>query len=174
MNKWTWWSVPNESRIYRINNENWSYYGQFHRRFYFNDESETYPLNFAIPISVTPVAASFSIEGVVAVFDILPSNNSLFEFENDYVWSNLQESFDKAIKDPTILLDKLVLPENMCQALSDGIQNGTANIVFDGSFNPASPFGPVGMSAVILVPSTKCLPRHWTKGCNWVTGPAAL
>ena len=82
--KWMWWFVPNESKIYRRNKENWSYYNRYHRRFYYNDDSETCPMNFAIPISVTPVAASFAIEGAVAVFDILPPSNQLSQFENDY------------------------------------------------------------------------------------------
>ena len=113
-------------------------------------------MNFALPISVTPVAASFTIEGAVADFEILPPSNSLSEFENDYAWSDLQEGFDKAIEDPTILLDKYILPEDKCQALSDGIRNGTASIVLDGLFNPTSPIGPVGTSAMILAPSTEC------------------
>ena len=71
-------------------------------------------MNLVIPISVTPVATSFAIEGAEVVFHILPPSNPLSEFENDYTWSNLQEDFDKAIKDPTILLDKFVLPEDNC------------------------------------------------------------
>ena len=74
-------------------------------------------MNFALPFLVTPVSASFAIEGAVADFDILPPSNPLSEFENNYVWSNLREGFDKAIEDPTILLDKFVLPEDNCQAL---------------------------------------------------------
>ena len=96
------------------------------------------------------------------------------QFEYDYTRSNLQDGFDKAKVDPTILLDKFVLPEDRYQALSDGIRNGTANIVSDGSFNPTSPIGPVGTLAVILAPSTECHKRHWVKGCNWVTSPASL
>ena len=69
-------------------------------------------MNFALPISVTPLAASFSIEGAVADFNILPPSIPLSEFDNDYAWSNLQESFDKAIKDSTMLLDKYILPED--------------------------------------------------------------
>ena len=128
-------------------------------------------MNFTIPISVTPVASSFSIEGAAVVFDILPPSNSLSEFENEYAWSNLREVFDKTIEDPTILLDKFVLPEDTCQALSEGIRNGTASIVSNGYFNPSSPIGPVGTSAVILTPLREFLKRHWAKGCNWVTGP---
>ena len=95
-------------------------------------------MNFSLPISVRPVAASFAIEGAVADFDILPPSNRLTEFENDYTCSDLQEGFDKAKLDPTILLDTYVPPEAKCQALSDGIRNGTASIVLDGSFNSTS------------------------------------
>mmetsp|Transcript_38493 Transcript_38493/g.41756 ORF Transcript_38493/g.41756 Transcript_38493/m.41756 type:complete len:157 (-) Transcript_38493:1075-1545(-) len=59
----------------------------------------------------------------------------------------------------------------MCNNLVEGMQNGTAIIVSDGSFDAASPIRPVGTSAVILTPSTECHERYWTKGCNWVTGP---
>ena len=71
------------------------------------------------------------------------------------------------------MLDKFVLPEDNCQALSNGIRNGTASIVSDGSFNPSSPIGPVGTSAVILAPSIEGPKKHWAKDCNWVTGPAS-
>ena len=111
-------------------------------------------MNFALPILVTPVVASFANEGLVADFDILPPSNSLSEFENDYALSNLREGFDKAIEDPTILLEKFVLPEDNCQAFCTGIRNGTASIVSDNSFNSSSPMGPVGTSAVIIAPST--------------------
>ena len=131
-----------------------------------NNESDTCPLNVAIPILVIPVAAGFSIEGAEAVFDLLPPSNALSEFENYYTSSNLQKGFDYTINNPTIFLDAFVLPKDMCQALINGIRNGTASIVSDGSFNPASPIGPVGTSAVILAVSTECLPRYWPKGWN--------
>ena len=96
------------------------------------------------------------------------------EFVNDYAWSNIQDGFDKATVYPTILLDKFALPEDMCQALSDRIRNGTTFIVLDGSYNSTSPIGPVGTSAVIMAPSTDIRDkRHWVKGWNWVTGPAS-
>ena len=132
------------------------------------------PLTYALPISVFSVGASFVIEGSVADFNILPPSNPLSEFEDDYAWSNIRDGFDKAIGDPTILLDKFALPKDMCQALSDGIRNGTASIVSDGSYNSSSPIGPVGTSAVIMAPSTDMRDQqHWVKGWNWVTGPAS-
>ena len=61
----------------------------------------------------------------------------------------------------------------MCNNLIEGIQNGAASIVSNGS-DAAFPIGPAGTSAVILAPSTECHQRFWTKGWNWVTGPEAL
>ena len=137
-------------------------------------ESDICPLIVAIPISVRLVAAEFSVKGAEAVLNFLPPINALPEFENDYARSNLQEGFDYAVNDPTILLDTFVLPEDMCQALIDGIRVSTTSIVSNGSYNPASPIGPVGTSAVIQASSTECLPRYWTKGLNLVIGPATL
>ena len=164
--KWKWWSVPNKDRIYMRNGGNWTFYHRQGRQFYYNDEVDTLPINYALPISVSPVGASFVIEGKVEDFNILPPSNPMSEFENDYAWSDIQDGFDKAKVDPTILLDKFVLPEDMCQALNDRIRNRTASIVLDGSFNPTSPIGPVGTSAVILATSTECHTRHWLNGCN--------
>ena len=131
-------------------------------------------MNFVLPISVRLVSVSFVIEGRVADFNILPPSNPLSKFENDYAWSDIQDGFDKAKVNLTILLDKFVLPEDMCQALSDRIRNRMASIVLDGSFNCTSPIGPVRTSAVILAPSTNVYHKpHWVKGCNWVTGPSS-
>ena len=131
-------------------------------------------MDFALPILVKPVTASFVIEGTVVAFNILPPRKFLSELENNYAWSDIQDRFDKTKVDLTILLDKFVLPKDMCQALSDRIRNGTASILSDGSFNLTSPIGPVSTSAVILVPSTDVRHKpHWVKGCNWVTGPAS-
>ena len=130
------------------------------------------PMNYALPISVCPVGASFEIEGTVADFNILPPINPLSEFEHDYAWSTIDDGFTRATEDPTILLDKFTLPADKGEALSGGIRNGTASIVSDGSFNRTLPIGPVGTSAVIMAPSTNMQDQqHWVKGCNWVTGP---
>ena len=60
----------------------------------------------------------------------------------------------------------------MCNSLVDGIRNGTASIVSDGSYEESSPIGKAGTSAVILAPSTtsqkKILDKrmelgHWSR-----------
>ena len=55
-------------------------------------------------------------------------------------------------------------------ALIEGIVNGTASIVSDGSFKEETLIGPAGTSAVVLAPSTECEAKLYTKGTNWGTG----
>ena len=121
-----------------------------------DDKIATCFLDLSLPISVFPVGTSFCIKGPAAVFNLLWPVNALSEFENNFSWSTLQEDFDNAIIDPTILLDIFVLPEDMCQSFVEGIRNGTASIVSDGFFNSAFPIRPVGTLAIILAPSTEC------------------
>ena len=59
----------------------------------------------------------------------------------------------------------------MCNNLVEGIRNGTASIVSDGSFKQNSSIGQARTSAVILAPSTTFQPQHWARGEKWVTGP---
>ena len=114
-----------------------------------------------------PVTAnSVSIEGQTREFVLLPVEDALSDFEANSEWSTLSEGFDYAVNDPTILLDKFILPEDMYNSLVDGIRNGTARIVLDGPFEPNSPIGKAGTSAVILAPSTICQPKYWVKGWN--------
>ena len=122
---------------------------------------------------MSPVGASYAIEGRAADFVILPPINPMSEFEDHYAWVDLEDGFNKAIADPTILLDKVSLPDDNCQAFFTGIRNGTASIVSDGSFNPSSSMGPVGTSGVIMAPSMdRKDQQHWIRGWNWITGPA--
>ena len=85
--KWVWWSVPEESRIYQRNNKNWIYYPQAFCHYYLDNETATLPLYLSLSITVVPVANSFSIEGPAAAFSLLPPVNTLLEFEDEYSWS---------------------------------------------------------------------------------------
>ena len=86
------------------------------------------PLNYALPISVSPVGTSYVIEGKVEDFVILPPINPMSEFEDDYAWVDLEDGFNKAKADPTVLLDNFSLPDDNCQAFCTGISNGTASM----------------------------------------------
>ena len=97
---------------------------------------------------------------------LLSTISALSDFEADSEWSTLSEGFDYAINNPTILLDKFILPEDMCNSLVDGIKNSTASIVSDGSHEASSPIRKSGTLAVILAPSTICQPKYWVKGWN--------
>ena len=76
-----------------------------------NEVINNCPLDLALPISVSTVANSFKIEGPVAAFALHPPVNTLSDLEDEAEWSTLSEGFDNAITDPTILLDKFILPE---------------------------------------------------------------
>ena len=91
---------------------------------------------------------------------ILSAVNSLSDFGANSKWSTLLESFDYASNDQTMLLDKFILPEDMCSSLVEGISSGTASIVLDGSYEENSSIGKAGTLAVILAPSTTCQPKH--------------
>ena len=156
-----------ESRIYQCSGEGWCYYSQRRRRYYLNEVINNCPLDLALPISVSTVANSSKIEGPVAAFALHPPVNTLSDFEDEAEWSTLSEGFDNAITDPTILLDKFILPEDGCTDLVEGIRLGTACVVSDGSFDAASPIGPAGSSAVILASSIAC---HKKLGQRDVTG----
>ena len=80
---------------------------------------------------------------------------------------------DSVVEDPTVFLDQVRLPSDGCLALVSGIAAGTESIVSDGSFNPESLLGRTGISAIVLVPSTKCSAKFFVKGNNWVTGASA-
>ena len=62
----------------------------------------------------------------------------------------MPDGLDTAINDPTILLDKYKLPNDKCLDLVDGDICGTTSIVSDSSFDPESPIGLAGSSAVIF------------------------
>ena len=84
--KWKWWSVPNDERIYIHNSGNWSFYHKHGRRFYYNSEVDTVPLTYALPISVSPVGASYVIDGKVEDFVIPPPVNPMSQFEDYNAW----------------------------------------------------------------------------------------
>ena len=127
----------------------------------------------AVPVSVVPKTSTcVTTEGHSREFTLLSLINLLSDFEANLEWSNLSEGFDYAINDKTILLNRFFPPTDMCNNLVEGIKNGTASIVSDGSFEQNSPIGPAGTSAVILASSTSSHQHHWARGENWVTGPA--
>ena len=170
--KWKWWLVQGESRIYRRNDNSWTFYRQFRRRYYLDEDTQTCPGPEAMPVSVAPLTSICIVtEGHSRNFVLLSPINSLSDFEANSEWSNLSEGFDYPLNNKTVLLDRFFPPKDMCNSLVEAIRNGTASIVSDGTYERNSSIGQARTSAVILEPSTTCQPRHWAKGENWVTGP---
>ena len=86
------------------------------------------------------------------------------------VWNDINKDLTAAVNDPSILLDKLDITEEKCNNLAKGITDGTACVISDGFFNPNSPIGPAGTSAVILAPSDTSEKSPCATGANWITG----
>ena len=87
-----------------------------------------------VPVSIRIDAVSFRIKTQVQSFNVCPSNNSLSDFEDASAWASLSDELNTAIDNPTILLDRYLLLSDDCLALVNGIVQGTAYIVSDGSF----------------------------------------
>ena len=62
------------------------FYHKHGRRFYYNSEVDTVPLTYALPISVSPVGASYVIEGKVEDFGIPPHNERIELYEH-FIWT---------------------------------------------------------------------------------------
>ena len=60
---------------------------------------------------MSPVGASYVIEGKAKDFVILQPINPMSEFEDNYAWVDLEDGFNKAKADPTFLLDKVFSPK---------------------------------------------------------------
>ena len=73
-----------------------------------------------------------------------------------------------SIPDPRILLDSVVLPNDGGEAIAKGIRDGTARAVSDGSFNPVTPIGPSGTSALNISASNEN--ADVLEAVNWVPG----
>ena len=172
--KWVWWISPLDNRMYKHNGtDQLLYVKRFGRRYYYTHPVPSIQTNSIVPISIRINAGSFGVEIQVQSFNVCLSNNSLSDFEDNFAWTPLSDGLDTAIDNPTILLDRYLLPSDKCLTLVNGIVQGTACIVSNGSFNLDSSFGPTGTSAVVLAPFTNYETKLYAKGNNWVTGSKA-
>lgn len=74
-------------------------------------------------------------------------------------------AFVESIERQDILIDKVKIPKDNCEAIAEAIRNGTACLITDGSYFPEKE---AGSSAFILTPGkTK---RRKLIGMNWVPG----
>ena len=141
--------------MYKRNGNDWLLYVKhFGRQYYYSQPVPSIPTASVVPVSIGIDGGSFRIETVALSFNVYPSNNILSDFKDTSAWVSLSNELDTAVDDPTILFDQYQLPSNGCLALVNGIVEGIACIVSDGSFNLDSSLGPAGTSAVVLAPST--------------------
>ena len=69
----------------------------------------------------------------------LKDNDISFLFILHSKWENINEALIAAGNNPVILLDEFSITEEKCNNLAQGIADGTACVVSDGSFNQNSP-----------------------------------
>ena len=139
-------------------------------RYYYSRPVLSIPTASIVLVSIGIDAGSFRIETEALSFNIYPPSNSLSAFEDTAAWNSLTDRLDTAVNDPTILIDQYHLPPDSGIVLVNGIVEGIACIVSDGSFNPDSSLGPAGTSATVVAPSTNCTTKFYAKRNNWVTG----
>ena len=112
--------------MYKRNGNNWLLYVKpFGCQYYY-----LRPLPSILTVSVVPVliridTGCFKIETKVQLFNVCPSSNSLSNFEFTSTWASLLNGLDKAIDDPTDLLDQYQLQAGGWLALMNGIVQGT-------------------------------------------------
>ena len=68
-------------------------------------------------------------------------------------WNSINEGLTATVNDPLIFLDKFEILEEKYNNLAEGIADRTSYVVSDRFFDPNSPKGPAGTSAVILAPT---------------------
>ena len=125
------------------------------------------------PISVCKRATNtYIIDQMIQQMQEIKLNND--DISSPYILNsecdNINDGTTAAVNNPTILLDKLTITEEKYNDLAKGITDGASCIVSDISFNPNSPIGPIGTSAVILAPTDTSERAQCLEGTNWITG----
>ena len=102
---------------------------------------------------------------------MIPQKKILSDFEDLSRWNNIGDGFGSASLDPTILLDNFCIPNDECNAIAEGISQGTTSVLTNGFFCRKSLIGPSGTSAVIVAPAIDYEQNLCAIGTNWVTDP---
>ena len=162
-----------ENRLFKGTSNEWEVFSQHHgqRAFASNPTIHDIPSNLS-PISVLEgVYGRVSVDVLSEVLSVTPQQDHRSDFEDHLRWNSIRDGFEFAHLDQSILLNKFCILSNDCKAIADGISQGTASVVSDGSFCKDSQIGPSGTSAVIVAPETDCDQNLCATGTNWVTGP---
>jgi hypothetical protein len=77
----------------------------------------------------------------------------------------IQNAFDSSITSEKILLDEISLPKDNCRDISTAIQNGTARVISDGSYDPLALQGTSSLTIVAARNDIDPL-----DGDNWLPG----
>jgi hypothetical protein len=85
-------------------------------------------------------------------------------------WRDIDEAMRLIQFHPDILLDSHDMAKDGGLAIVQGIKDGSARIVSDGSYRKDTPIGPAGTSAFCIAPYANNKEEQCITGYNWVTG----
>ena len=153
-----------ENRVYRRSRDGWLVYFSARRR----HGTATYRHD-GIVVDTKPTAATTMVSMGVRGFT---GTGGLYTVDTLALWSvnplplnaddlirdpfaSILSATNASIADPRILLDSVVLPNDGGEAIAKAIKDGTERAVSDGSFNPVTPIGPLGTSALNISASDK-------------------
>jgi hypothetical protein len=85
-------------------------------------------------------------------------------------WRDIDEAMRLIQFHPDILLDSHDMAKDGGLAIVQGIKDGTARIVSDGSYKKDTPIRPAGTSAFRIAPYANNKEEQCITGYNWVTG----
>ena len=170
--QWKWWKCQLDNWLYKQTSNEWEVFTQFSGQcaYAHNSIIQDSPLNLS-PISVSERDfCSISVD-VLSEFLFMPPQQDLCSYFEDHLrWNNICDGFRFAHLDQSILLDSFCIPSNDCRDIVDGLSQGTASVISDGSFCRDSLIGPSCSSLIIVAPETDYNQNLWATGTNWVTG----
>jgi hypothetical protein len=173
---WEWFLCVNKDITYKRDGDTWRVHLKTGRRQY------SYLGNYVVCPNQDTIASVYEQGGRVYV-----ETTSMFETAdlqlrdmdtsrqyNDLYDNGRWRDIDKAMRliqfHPDILLDSHDMAKDGGLAIVQGIKDGTARIVSDGSYKKDTPIGPAGTSAFYIAPYANNKEEQCITGYNWVTG----
>lgn len=141
-----------------------AYSKTFGNRYVYTRTDNTRPTDHLVADSMRSEPTCIRVEVEVPELLSAVATTSASDYKDKVGWDTLQDDFDAAVADPSILLDQVRVPQDNCYVLTLGIRNSTASIVSDGLYDESFPIGPAGALAVVLAQSITCSCTLYAKG----------
>ena len=181
LDDWPYFYNPGEDRLFKKHGNSWKIYSHHsgrvrNRKYSFNNQTcESLPTSTNLLASVSlrhtpannpnPVVLA---KECTAEWHYEEPDTDLASYDpTEGPFACIQDAFDSSRASEKILLDKVELPADDCQAIATGISQGTARAISDGSYDPNTL---KGTSALIIVADKD--DKQPLEAANWVPGLA--